>query len=331
MTDWPRAYKLFKRCYALQPSYDIAANLGQVAVKVGKTAEGALYLWLSLHSFPLTEKAARRQAVARMFEVVKKNVTTVTVSTEPADAQLLVDGDDRERPAGGLVFLDPGEHILTAEAPGYEPNSQPVDATAGAEISLDFTLQQSPSTAVAPATAASAQPAEPAPESGPPEPESPARAPAVKAAPIASAVSPKPSPVEDAGATEDASQRGVWVPLLIGGTVTAIGVTVGVVYTASAQSTMDKAHDLDHELGNNSSCVSGQEADPDRCDHLRSLAEKVDAQRNLSYVGFGVAGAAVAATLTYLFWPTEQKPSGQVRPGFTVGAQHTIVSLSGRF
>ena len=135
----------------------------------------------------------------------------------------------------------------------------------------------------------------------------------------------------DAGATEDASQRGVWVPLLIGGTVTAIGVTVGVVYTASAQSTMDKAHDLDRELGNNSSCVSGQEADPDRCDHLRSLAEKVDTQRNLSYVGFGAAGAAVAATLTYLFWPTEQKPSGQVRPGFTVGAQHTIVSLSGRF
>jgi hypothetical protein len=330
MMDWPRAYKLFKRCYELQPSYDIAANLGQVAVKAGKTAEGAMYLWRSLGSFPLTEKAERRQAVELMFEVAKKNVTAVTVTTEPEDAQLLVDGGDRARSPGGWVFLDPGQHIVTAEAPGYEPYSQAVDATAGSELSLDFKLEKDRSTTVAP-PAAGAQPAMPENEPEPTAPEAPVSAPAANPAPIESAVSPSPGPVQDSGVTVGVGRRGVWVPLLIGGAVTAAGVTVGIVYTASAQATMDKAHDLDHDLGSNSSCVSGQEADPKRCDRLQSLAEKVDSQQNLAYVGFGIAGAAAAATLTYLFWPTGDESSGHVRPGVDVGARRAVVSLSGRF
>ncbi|MBN1610793.1 MAG: PEGA domain-containing protein [Polyangiaceae bacterium] len=331
MMDWPRAYKLFKRCYELQPSYDIAANLGQVAVKAGKPAEGALYLWRSLRAFPLSEKAERHRAVELMFQVAKKNVTAVTVTTEPADAQLLVNGADQPRSPSEPVFLDPGQHILTAEAPGYEPYSQPVNAIAGTEVSLTFTLQASPGTAAAPDAAADTQPPELAPEAEPATPESPSPRPAPKPAPAARVVSAGPGPVEDTGETGSGGQRSVWVPLLIGGGVAAIGVTLGIVYTVSAQSTMSEAHDLDHEIGNNSSCVSGRDTDPDRCDRLRTLAEKVDSQRNTSFVAFGIAGAAVAATLGYLLWPTDDKPSAQVRPGLDVGAQHGLVSLSGRF
>jgi hypothetical protein len=331
MMDWARAYKLFKRCYELQPSYDIAANLGQVAVKAGKAAEGVLYLSRSLSSFPLSEKAERRQAVERMFQIAQKDVATVTVTTQPADAQLLVDGAQQERAADGLLFLDPGQHIVTAEAPGYEPYSQPVDATAGAQVSLDFALQKSPGTAAAPTAAAGTLPGEPAPKTEPAKPESTARAPAAKQAPVEPASRPEPSPVEGTDENENGSERSLLVPLLIGGAATAIGVTVGIVYTASARSTMDEAHNLDHDLGDNSSCVSGQEADPKRCDRLQSLADRVDSERNLSYLGFGIAGAAAVATVTYLLWPTQEKPSGQLEPGLNVGAQHTIVSLSGRF
>jgi hypothetical protein len=329
--DWPRAYTLFKRCYELQPSYDIAANLGQVAVKAGKAAEGATYLWRSLGSFPLSEQAERRRAVEVMFQVAKKSITTVTVTIDPSDAQLLVDGGDQERSPGGLVFLEPGPHIVTADAPGYEPNSQPIDAIAGAEVSLDFKLQPSPNTAAGPNAAAGVQPATQAPETEPRQPEAPAPPAAAKPAPAAPAVSAEPSRVEDTGETESRGRRSVWVPLLIGGGVAAVGVTFGIVYSVMAEGTTGQAHDLDHEIGDNSSCVSGQETDPDRCDRLQNLAERVDSQHNLSYVGFGVAGAAAAATLGYLLWPTDEGPSAQVRPRLDVGTRHTIVTLSGRF
>ena len=321
--QWPTAYKLFKRCYELQPSYDIAANLGQVAMKAGHTADGAYYLWKSLQSFPLSERASRRAGVERMFNVAKQEVTTITLTTDPRDAEVSVNGEVRKRSPGDPLFLEPGKHIITAEAEGYEPFSQPVAAKKGTELILDFVLERSDGSVPAQMGAPSGEQVEEsrAPKAEEVEPgvnEAPPEAPVLEEGPAA-----KEAPSDTAG------KRELMPALLIGGAVTAVGLAVGIGYTLSANSTESDAQKLDKEMGDDDTLCGSTQADP-RCAELKALAKSVDSDRNVAYVGFGVAGAAAVATVLYLFWPTEQE-TGALKGGFVAGAQHAEVLLSGSF
>lgn len=324
--QWQTAYKLFKRCYELQPSYDIAANLGQVAMKAGLTADGAYYLWRSLKTFPLSERASRRAGVERMYNVAKQGVTTITLTTDPRDAEVSVDGEVRHRSAGDPLFLDPGKHIITAEAEGHEPYSQAIVAEKGTALILDFALQKSGGSAPPVAAPAKTTP-EPEPQAEETEdvpPPPPPQAPIVEEPPVQT----EQTPVADEAPVDTAGKKNLLPPLLIGGGVTVVGLALGIGYTLSANSTESEAQDLDASMGSDTDCSLTPE-DQD-CSKLRSLAESVDSDRNISYVGFGVAGAAAVATMLYVFWPSEQK-TGRLKGGFVAGAHHAELLLSGSF
>jgi hypothetical protein len=307
--QWNKALDLFRRAYAAVPSYDVAANLGHVALKLNKNAEAARYLWVSLHTFPPSETQARRQSIQELYDTAKRNSATVNPELRPESADMLVDGAELDRRAGEPVFLEPGQHFLTAQADGHEPVNQVVEAVAGGELTVEFVLPKSP--------------AKPARANSRPHNPKPARR------------AGEPEPVSEPSKDSHTLQQGssLYLGLIIGGSVTLAAAGVGVGYTLSANRSQRKAEDLVQAVGGSSGCAD-RSSRPAACDRLASEADAVDRKRNTSYIAFGVAGAAALGTVTYLFWPGltgSGSDSAEVRPRLLVGDGSTGLAVSGRF
>jgi hypothetical protein len=316
--DWAEAYELFERCYTLQPSYDTAANLGHVALKLGRHAEAARYLAFSLERFPPSESVRRRAGVEQLLATAREQVGVIAVSLQPAQAQLLVDGKAVERVSSSAqteLFLEPGEHRLTASAQGYEPVSQVVTAAKGKTASVTLTLAQSNEAALA--------------AGGSPGSGGAARADTAPAAQASGAGPATAGSAEQDRAFNDARRPSILPPLLIGGGVALVGLATGVGFTIAANHSKSDAEELQRELGADDSCSGSRSTDP-RCAELMDAAQSVDRQRNISYVGFGVAGVAAVGTAVYLLWPLTAGYA-RIEPGLSVGARHGELSLSGRF
>ena len=109
------AYSLYQQAWTLKHTYDIAGNLGQVELKLGKFRDAAEHLDFTLRLFPPTGKAAPREAIRLAFEAARKEVAALTIRVSAQGAAVSVDGT-----AIGLspfevpVFVDPGKRTLEA-------------------------------------------------------------------------------------------------------------------------------------------------------------------------------------------------------------------------
>lgn len=296
--QWSRAYALFLSAHEIEPTYQSLCRLGQVGLKLGRSAEAARHLWYALRSYPRTEPPERRAEIEALLAAAKHQSSVVTLVLKPVNADVLVDGAAQVRSAGDPVFLDPGDHIVTAELVGYEPVSQVVTAVAGGELNLSLTL----------------------PRSEDPEPDA---APSPRQPPDPSAYDrdPEPRPSTHLG----------WA-LLIGGGVAVAASTVAVGFTLAADASQDDAAKLLGELGDEHVCW-GPSRPELACQELRQTADRADRQRNTSRVGFVVAGAAVVSTLAYVFWPSERQRVTALhhRPSLALGAGAGQVVVSGSF
>src|SRR5271168_2244413 len=71
--DKQGAYNAYRAAWALQKSYDIAGNLGNVELKLGKYRDAAEHLAFSLENFPPTGEEAQQKAMEkRLAEVLKE-------------------------------------------------------------------------------------------------------------------------------------------------------------------------------------------------------------------------------------------------------------------
>jgi hypothetical protein len=307
--QWSKALDLFQRAYAVMPSYSVAANLGHVALKLNQNAVAARYLWISLKGFPPTETLEKKESIQALYEEAKRNAATVLPELSPENAEMLVDGEALPRQAGEPVFLEPGQHFLTAQADGYEPVNQMIEAVAGGELAVKFELPKSAEAKTA------------AVGSGRDEP---------KPAPRAAEPPGRSDPTQDSHTLQQGTN--LYLGLIIGGAVTLAGVGVGVGYTLSANKSRRSAEDLVGEVGGSSGCVGRSR--PAACDRLANEADAVDRKRNAAYVAFGAAGAAALGTATFLFWPGltgSGSNSAEVRPNILIGDGSTGLSVSGRF
>ena len=116
------AYSLYQQAWTLKHTYDIAGNLGQVELKLGKFRDAAEHLDFTLRLFPPTGKAAPREAIRLAFEAARKEVAALTIRVSAQGAAVSVDGT-----AIGLspfevpVFVDPGKRTLEATLEAHLP------------------------------------------------------------------------------------------------------------------------------------------------------------------------------------------------------------------
>lgn len=135
------AYQAYRKAWDLKKSYDIAGNLGNVELELGKTRDAAEHLAYCVETFPTTgSDEARARAVARLGEARKKVGALRIVVTVP-DATVVVDGTPiGKAPLAPEVFVEPGEHTVEAKLAGYKDAKQVIQADAGSSQPVQLAM-----------------------------------------------------------------------------------------------------------------------------------------------------------------------------------------------
>ncbi|MFO0590468.1 MAG: PEGA domain-containing protein [Polyangiaceae bacterium] len=140
--EWKEAEPLFAEALSLNPTYDVAANLGHVRDKLGKAREAAELLDLAVRSWPLSAKTrAQRELSVKRLEELRATLGTLSIEVNVPGAAVIVNGRDvGHAPIGHDVFVDPGAIAIEANFAGYAPAKQALTATKGTRSELTLTL-----------------------------------------------------------------------------------------------------------------------------------------------------------------------------------------------
>jgi tetratricopeptide (TPR) repeat protein len=138
--DWAAAEQKFRAAFALNPTYDIAANLGQTQYRLGKHAEAANHLAFALTVWPVVGKHEPRVAAERRIRELRPLVASLTIKVSAAGAAVAIDGATIGRaPLDREVFVEPGAHTISAKLEGHDA-VETINAAKGATIPVTLTL-----------------------------------------------------------------------------------------------------------------------------------------------------------------------------------------------
>ena len=295
------ALRIYTEAWSLKQSPDIAANLAQTESELGKHRDAAEHFSFALDHLLPSSTDEQKQALAEGLAQEKKEIGSLRVTLEPSDSVLSIDGARVTVPPSGDVFVDAGEHAVSVNREGYEPNQQTVRISRGASQVLWIKLN---------------------PTGGSPDPVGTGE-------PHAS----QPSEVTQPPASHH-SHRSI-VPAVIGGGLVAAGAAVGVVFLVSANSSQKDADKMRADLSEPNACGAGT-TNTQECAALHDKNSDIDRARTIEIVGFSVAGAAAVGTAVYLLWPhshsasTASLPGGLI-PSLAITPSATNFGLSGRF
>lgn len=146
------AHAKFTAAWRIHQHYQIAGNLGFAEEKLGMYRDAAEHLSFYLRESPSTKVAERKVAEASLKKALA-HVGSVTLHVVPEGAEVAIDGAlVGAAPLSGPVFLQPGEHAITARMDGYVRARVTVTATAGGsqEVTVRMLPEVTPSVPVVP-------------------------------------------------------------------------------------------------------------------------------------------------------------------------------------
>jgi tetratricopeptide (TPR) repeat protein len=279
---WDESLALLEKAWSLKQSYDIAGNLGQVALKLEQYKKAATFLETCLRLFPPTGDVEKREMVQGFLQEARTHVAALRVHVSPAEAEVVLDGSESLGQGSELdhaVFVDPGVHCIEARLNGKGIAEQQLTAVAGVSHDINLVPPAQTQPQIAPVTSASPPP-------GPP------------ASPPANTPGPQPF-------VEQSESRSP-LPLIIGGTVAAVGLVSAVLFLESAHNAVNTAEGISARVGP-SGCSAGapNPANSLDCQALYDANARADKRYNWGYAMLGVGVAALAGSLTYAFWPSQ--------------------------
>lgn len=301
----------FEAAWKLRHHTAIAASLADVEMKLGRFRDAAEHWQYYLASSP----PDRAEAEGQLAEC-SKHVGRVDVTVEPAAATLILDGNATERePPDAPLWLDPGEHTLSAKLAERSSPERKLTIAAGETQTVSLTVERPEATET----------------SAPEAPTSPIVTPAT----MSSSNDVRP---------QAGNAARTWT--VIGGSaLTAAALGVGIGYMLDANALDDDAAQLraKTETGvdpklvkDQAQCTLPSGVRPAACDELRAKVNDANSARIVSIVGFASAGAFAAATVvTYFLWPSEHRETSStaglsVSP-LSVGRGGTGLQIFGRF
>jgi PEGA domain len=142
-----QAYALDLAAWKLKQTYDIAGNLAQVELMLGKKRDAAEHIAFALAHFPPTVTSDRRDGLKKVLDGLRHELGVLRIQVSAPDAKVAVDGTPvGAAPIAGEVFVDPGAHVVEATLAGYNPAQAQVDAPKGSAQDVTLTLVRAPDT-----------------------------------------------------------------------------------------------------------------------------------------------------------------------------------------
>ncbi len=133
----------YRSAWKLRKTQDLATAMAQVEIVLGKHRDAAEHLSYALRYFPVSGKKELRERLEAAFAESKAKVTLVRLLVAGgAEAfALSVDGVAVDTSVtGSELFLAPGTRTIEANAKGYQPARQKVEAKEGLAIDVTLTL-----------------------------------------------------------------------------------------------------------------------------------------------------------------------------------------------
>jgi hypothetical protein len=279
---WSEAKVFFSEAHALRPNARTLRGLGQTCYESRSYVEAIGFLEQALASQvqPLTDDM--RHDVERFLSEARGFVSRLVVQLEPESAELRVDQQPARRNPDGSVSLDPGEHLISAQAPGYASLTRTVNADGGNEVMQQLSLQ-------------------PLVRSEPPALPVALAAQAWSVQPSAAGVAPSPEPPR-AG---EAATRSI-VPIVVASASGAVALAGGVLVAIG----LSDKHAVEHPTT------------PAQWGDVESAYDRGSTLLPVGWALLGVGVAGVAVGLSWHFWPRESatapRASLSVAPGGAV-------------
>ena len=285
--QYDEAEKGFLAAWALNPTYDVAANLGHTEFRLGKVRDAAEHLAFALRTFPLTGKPEGRKAAQDKLEEARKLVVSVTVHVSAARAEVFVDGRAAGvSPLSDELFLEPGTRTIEAKLEGYEIAKQTIQAEKGTATSVTLTLVASP--AVLPRGGGpDGRIPDPGLGKGVPPPQNP---PAV--------VPPTPRSL---------------VPGFVLGAVGVAGMGTGIAFLAMYGGKKSNAETMGAAiLSSGGYCSAPSASVATQCGDLHTTTKDAATFQHVGVAALVGGGVSLLAAGTYLLWPSSvaKPPSG---------------------
>jgi tetratricopeptide (TPR) repeat protein len=281
---WEAARAAFLKAWELKQHYAIAANLGDVELKLGRYREAAEHIKYALANLP-PEHAERRSDAEASLKECRAHLSAVRVSVSVTGTTVRLDGQEvPQEVLADELLLDPGPHKLEGEKAGYLVSSRDFLAAAGEsrEVRLDLSPQPPPADVSELGVGTANKPAE--------------------------------------NMSEAHSSRPAWI-LISGGAATVVAAGLGTYFSLHASSLASDSKQISAQIdqestataiGTNSQCATNAAMRPEACDRLMQNNSQRTHTLNAataSWVASGVLG--VATVVAYLVWPTR---SGDTTP-----------------
>jgi hypothetical protein len=264
--------QLFLDSWAIRQTYDVASSLAQVEMQLKRYRDAAEHLAFCIRNFAPVESEQTLDQVKKAFADVKTRVASVRLSADRKGAEIVVDGLE--------VGTEPLPAVVFVE-PGVrrlaarldgDTAEQSLNAQAGKEYVAELKLSTHETKAAVPAAVAP-----------PPIGEAP------------------PQPVAKPN----------YAPAIVTASVGGAALITSVVLLLEASHKDSQWHARLDQLPGANQCAA-QNPNSGACDKIQSLANDARTFRALSFVGFGAAAAAGAAT--FFLWPrTPAQPQLGVR------------------
>lgn len=309
---WEEARDAYDRAWQLERTFQIAANLALVELRLGRARDAAEHLSFALAHLPASDPkvAEARAHLEQMMKEATARVGTLKVELDRDEAVIYVD----DQPVGSAplehpIYLEAGRHVVHVQ-----PSGAPL-------ITRELTIEPGVVYRLALSSAAGAS-------SGP-----------------ASEAEPTPDPVLASAPSDHGHPIDTRFVVVAGEAALALAAAgFGTVFALQANSSRDRADQLRAQINaggdpvrvaEGSMCDPTYAARPLECADLSKAVDDTNALVTRSTVAFIAAGGFAAASVaTYFLWP---KPSGArhhespVRLSGIVTDKVQMVGLAGAF
>jgi len=140
--EYRTALEEFNAAYAASPHFAVLYNIGQAEVALGRPRKAIDTLSRYLRDGKEDVPAPRRKQVQAQITQLESIFATLSITTDPAGAEVTVDGAVLGRSPLTVPHLAAGSHVVTASRPDGRPATRVVSLVEGEQLPLSLTLPQ---------------------------------------------------------------------------------------------------------------------------------------------------------------------------------------------